>query len=435
MSTLNAGGNNNSKVVNFGCRNNIYESEVMQTLLCEHDIKNVLIFNTCAVTKEAERQSRQAIRKAKRQNPDKKIIVTGCASQINFQAYNKMPEVDAIIDNAEKNTPDAFKKLASDIQSNTLQKQAISDIMQVKHEPKHDVKIVSFEGRTRGFIQIQNGCNHRCTFCIIPFGRGNSRCVSPKHIIADVEALVNAGYCEVVLTGVDITDYGSDLPDNFNLGKLCKQILTQVPNLPRLRLSSIDVAEIDSDLLDLICYEPRFMPYLHISLQSGDNLILKRMKRRHNREMVLEFCAKIRKFRPQVTFGSDIIAGFPTETDAMFMQTKDLLLEAGIIFNHIFSYSPRDGTPAARMPQVDHAIKKERTKALIEQTKAQQSQYFASQVGLKHSVLVELDKIGRAENFIPIYLDLPDNYVNFGKIAQVEVVKFENSKLFGKIID
>jgi threonylcarbamoyladenosine tRNA methylthiotransferase MtaB len=177
------------------------------------------------------------------------------------------------------------------------------------------------------------------------------------------------------------------------------------------------------------------MPYLHISLQSGDNLILKRMKRRHNREMVLEFCAKIRKFRPQVTFGSDIIAGFPTETDAMFMQTKDLLLEAGIIFNHIFSYSPRDGTPAARMPQVDHAVKKERTKALIEQTKAQQSQYFASQVGLKHSVLVELDKIGRAENFIPIYLDLPDNYVNFGKIAQVEVVKFENSKLFGKIID
>lgn len=404
---------NKAEVINFGCRLNAYESESIKKILSENKVNDILVFNTCSVTKEAERQARQAIRKAKRNNPDKRIIVTGCAAQTNPDQFKKMPEVDTIIGNAIKYDPNLY--INDGANKDGEKRVFINDIM-LETKVAHNPIISSFEDKTRGFLQVQNGCNHRCTFCIIPFGRGNSRSVEPRRVVEEAKAMRANGYLEIVLTGVDTTSYGADFDNKISLGQLCKMILSEVNDLPRLRLSSIDVAEIDEDILDLLANEKRFMPYLHISIQSGDNLILKRMKRRHTREMVMDFCNKVKKMRPDVAFGSDIIAGFPTESEEMFKNTSDLLKSSNIVYNHVFTFSPRSGTPAARMPQVDHAIRKERTSILINQTKEQMNSFLKSMIGTKQSVLIEKDGIGRCENFAPVKLT-----GEYGKIINVKI--------------
>ena len=352
------------EVITFGCRLNTYESEVIKNKASENGLSDVFIINSCAVTSEAERQLRQEIRKLKKNNPEKKIIVTGCAVQVNPTKYDEMSEVYSVIGNVEKLQDVAYANVSKSIKNNQDKvERLVSDIME---ETSLQSAIVErFDGKVRGYLQVQAGCNHRCTFCIIPYGRGNSRSTPFKEIFDQAKNLVDNGYKELVITGVDITDYGLDLPGKPSLGQLVKRLLKYLPELPRIRLSSIDVAEVDNDLMDLIVNEPRFMPHLHLSLQSGDNMILKRMKRRHSREQVIDFCQQVMKFRPEVVFGADIIAGFPTETDEMFQNTYDLLNEIEkIIHLHIFPYSEREGTPAARMPQVEKKIRKERAAKL-----------------------------------------------------------------------
>jgi threonylcarbamoyladenosine tRNA methylthiotransferase MtaB len=386
------------EVVTFGCRLNTYESSVIEKLSLEAGIENAIIFNSCAVTSEAERQLRQAIRSKRKQFPDATIIVTGCAAQVNHEKYSSMSEVDFIIGNAEKMDPEAYRRLSE-------QKVAVSDIMLAKEAVPHMVE--GFEGRARGFLQVQNGCNHRCTFCIIPYARGNSRSVPLGEIVKQAQLLCEHGYHEIVLTGVDVTDYGGDLPGSPSFGGTIKRLLKQVPALKRLRLSSIDVAEVDEDLLDLIANEPRFMPYLHLSLQSGDDLILKRMKRRHNRQQVFDFCAKVRKLRPEITFGADIIAGFPTETDEMFNNSLNVIEEVGLQFLHIFPYSEREGTPAARMPQVAKQLRKKRAAMLREAGNKQLALHYNQKVGTVMSAICESENRARAEDFSLIKLDSP----------------------------
>jgi threonylcarbamoyladenosine tRNA methylthiotransferase MtaB len=380
------------EVVTFGCRLNSYESELIKKSASDAGLQNTIIFNSCAVTKEAERQLRQAVRKAKRANPDIKIIVTGCAAQISPEKYAQMPEVDKVIGNEEKTKSHSYSMVLPE-----EEKILVNDIMSVKETASQLVE--GFDGKTRAFLQVQNGCNHRCTFCIIPYGRGNSRSVPIGEIVNQTKLLLDNGYMEIVLTGVDITDYGKDLPGTPTLGQMVKRLLSNVPNLPRLRLSSIDVAEIDDELFEIITTHPRFMPHLHLSLQAGDNMILKRMKRRHSREQVIEFCNKVRSVRPEVVFGADIIAGFPTEKEEMFQNTVNIVSEAGLTYLHVFPYSEREGTPAARMPQVAPQIRKERAKILRELSEKEVQKLCDSHVGKTLKVLTESEHVGRTEDY------------------------------------
>jgi len=382
-------------VITFGCRLNIYESEIIKKNLISSGLENVAVFNTCTVTKEAERQARQSIRQYKKNHPDAKIIVTGCAAQANPESFKHMKEIDKIIGNEEK--------LHEQYYQFGEEKIAVNDIMSVKETSHHLVQ--HFDGKSRAFIQVQNGCDHRCTFCIIPFGRGNSRSVPIGEIVKQVRVLIEQDYKEVVLTGVDVTAYGPDLPGSPTFAQMIRRLLSSVPELERLRLSSIDVAEIDEDLFELMAYEKRLMPHFHISLQAGDNMILKRMKRRHNRDQILQYCDKLRSIRPNVAFGADIIAGFPTESDEMFENTRKIIAEAGIQYPHIFPYSERDGTPAARMPQVPKQLRKERAAILREEGAKAHALFLQNSIGQKAQILVEQDNIGRTENFIQVRLE------------------------------
>jgi len=388
------------EVITFGCRLNAYESEVIKKGLEESNLEDVAVFNTCTVTKEAERQAKQAIRKYKRENPESKIIVTGCGAQVDPKSYAEIDGVDMVIGNSEKLELSTYSKLNFE-----TEKVLVNDIMSVKETASHLVP--AFEGKSRAFIQVQNGCNHRCTFCIIPYGRGNSRSIPVGEIVEHTKLLVEKGYKEIVLTGVDITDYGSNLPGKPKLGQMIKRVLNLVPDLPRIRLSSIDVAEIDEDLLDLIANEKRFMPHLHLSLQAGDDMILKRMKRRHTRKQIVDFCNKVRKMRPDAVFGADIIAGFPTETEEMFQNTADIVDEAGLSYLHVFPYSKREGTPAANIPedrQVPKNLRKERAAILREKGNNQLIKLLDSLVGKTQKVIVEKNSIGRTEQFAQVKL-------------------------------
>ncbi len=404
------------EIKTFGCRLNSYESAVIATQLDREDAEPLAVFNTCAVTKEAERQARQAIRQYHRKHPEKSIVVTGCAAQIDPEAYAKLPGVTRVVGNDQKFSLHAYQLDQEKAQEAKI---VVGDIEAVKETAGH--LVAGFEGRARAFVQVQNGCNHRCTFCIIPYGRGNSRSVPLGEVVKQMQHLVEQGYQEMVLTGVDMTAYGQDLPGGMTLGQMVKRVLKLVPDLPRLRLSSVDVAEIDADLLDVIAENERFMPHLHISLQSGDDMILKRMKRRHTRQQVLDFCAQVRRLRPEVVFGADIIAGFPTETDAQFRRSLDLVEEAPLTYVHGFSYSKREGTPAARIPeskQVPVAIRKARTKQLRAAAETQHVRYLKTRVGQVEQVVVEQNGMGRSEGFARVRLLHP--YPE-GSVQQVRV--------------
>lgn len=386
----------NPQVVTFGCRLNAYESEVMRAHARNAGLEDAIIFNTCSVTKEAERQAKQAIRRARRENPKARIIVTGCAAQIDPQSYGAMPEVDLVIGND-------LKLKAQTWGVPPAEKILVNDIMAVKETAAHLIE--GLEGHARAFIQVQNGCDHRCTFCIIPYGRGNSRSVPIGEITQQVKKLVAAGYNEIVFSGVDITSYGADLPGQPSLGQMLRRVLALAPELPRLRLSSLDPVEIDGDLWRLIAQEPRLMPHLHLSLQAGDDMILKRMKRRHLRADVIGVCNRARELRPDMAFGADIIAGFPTETDEMFANTLNIVDECDLTFLHVFPYSPRPGTPAAKMPQVRGDVRKARAAVLRERGAAQLEKFLKRQVGKKFQVIVEKGNTGHTEHFAPVRLD------------------------------
>jgi len=380
-------------VVTFGCRLNTYESEAIRRAAGSAGVNDATVVNTCAVTAEAVRQAKQAVRRIKRDRPQARILVTGCAAQTEPATFAAMPEVDSVIGNEEKFDVQAW---------GSHQKMAVSDIMAVKTMRAHAID--SIEGRTRAFVQVQNGCDHRCTFCIIPFGRGNSRSLSIEAIVEQARRLADNGYRELVLTGVDITSYGADLPETPRLGVLVKRILKNVPDVARLRLSSIDSAEADCDLFEAFANEPRLMPHLHLSLQSGDDLILKRMKRRHSRRDAIAFCAELRRLRPDIAFGADIIAGFPTETEDMFVRSLDLVDECGLTQLHVFPFSPRPGTPAARMPQLHRAVIKERARRLRDKGDMVLRQHLDREIGVRRRVLAESEALGRTEQFMPVRL-------------------------------
>ncbi|SMH59252.1 tRNA (N(6)-L-threonylcarbamoyladenosine(37)-C(2))-methylthiotransferase MtaB [Azospirillum agricola] len=413
------GGAAGPEIVTFGCRLNTYESEVMRNHARNAGLDDVVIVNTCAVTSEAERQARQTIRKLRRERPGARIVVTGCAAQIDPQRFAAMPEVDQVLGNQEKLQPESWGLAPAE-------KVLVNDIMSVKETAGH--LIGGFEDRARAFVQVQQGCDHRCTFCIIPYGRGPSRSVPIGGIVEQVQALVKAGYNEVVLSGVDITSFGPDLPGSPTLGQMVRRLLALVPDLPRLRLSSLDCIEMDEDLWRLIETEPRLMPHLHLSLQAGDDMILKRMKRRHGRADAVAFCERVRSVRPDVVFGADFIAGFPTETEEMFENTLRLVEECGLTWLHVFPYSPRPGTPAARMPQVDGAVRKERAARLRAVGAAAEARKLASLVGGTASVLVEKDDLGRTEHFAEIRLGtvLPP-----GSLVRAAITGVADGKLVG----
>jgi threonylcarbamoyladenosine tRNA methylthiotransferase MtaB len=410
-------------VVNFGCRLNSYEGEIIKQQALAAGLAGAIIFNSCAVTSEAERQVRQSIRKARKEHPQAKIIVTGCSAQVHPDMYAAMAEVDKVIGNEEKLTPAGYRFILQG-----EEKALVNDIMSVRETASH--MVASFDGRARAFVQVQNGCDHRCTFCIIPFGRGNSRSAAIGDIVAQVRTLVAGGYNEIVLTGVDISDYGKDLPGAPTLGQMVRRLLALVPELPRLRLSSIDAVEVDDDLYRLFADEPRLMPHLHISLQAGDDMVLKRMKRRHLRADALAFCERVRKLRPDMVFGADIIAGFPTETEAMFQNTLNLVEEAGLTYLHIFPYSAREGTPAAKMPQVAKPVRKERAARLRALGDKQLQSYLQSQVGTTASVVVEKARIGRSEHFAMVALDRD---LEPGSVVAVEIVGASSTSLRGLV--
>ncbi|KAA2234932.1 tRNA (N(6)-L-threonylcarbamoyladenosine(37)-C(2))-methylthiotransferase MtaB [Salinarimonas soli] len=387
------------EVVTFGCRLNIYESEAMERQAREAGHENLVIVNTCAVTGEAARQARQTIRRIKRERPEARIVVTGCAAQVEPGAFAAMPEVGGVLGNHEKMKPETWGALLDPADTERVR---VADIMAVRETALH--LIDGMRGRTRAFVQVQNGCDHRCTFCIIPFGRGNSRSAPMGAVVEQVRTLYQHGAREVVLTGVDMTGYGRDLPGAPALGTLVRAVLRHVPDLPRLRLSSIDSVEADADLLDAIATEPRLMPHLHLSLQAGDDLVLKRMKRRHSRAEAIRFCQEVRRLRPDVVLGADIIAGFPTETEEAFARSLDLVDECGLTHLHVFPFSPRPGTPAARMPQVPRDVVKDRARRLRERGEAALRRHLDAQVGTWARVLVELGDVGRTESFAPVRL-------------------------------
>ena len=388
------------KIINLGCRLNIYEGEIIKSHSKKNKLKNVTIINSCAVTAEAEKKVAYEIRKAKRNFPNNKIVVTGCAAQIDPKKYASMKNVDLVLGNKEKIESKTWNNLKY---NSKIQVDDIFKFSKNQHE-----SIEKFEGKSRAFIEIQQGCDHRCTFCIIPYGRGNNRSVPIGVIVNRIQTFVNNGYKEVVLTGVDITDYGKDLPGKPNLSQLIKRILNLVPNLMRLRLSSIDCAEITQDFWSILL-DKRLMPHFHLSLQSGNNLILKRMKRRHTREQAITFCKKVKSLRPDATFGADIIAGFPTESEIMFQDSLKLIDECKLTHLHIFPYSPREKTPASRMPQIDKKIIKERAKKLREKGKKNLIKYLTNKIGDKNFILIESSdsqkSIGKDQHFIKVQID------------------------------
>ena len=385
------------ETITFGCRPNAYESEVMKAEAQKSGLDNAIIINTCAVTAEAVRQAKQAVRKARRDNPQARIIVTGCAAQTEARSFGDMDEVDLVIGNADKLKSESYRPMVFGTPLND--KVQVNDIMSVRETAGHLIE--GMDGRTRAFVQVQNGCDHRCTFCIIPFGRGPSRSVPMGLVVEQIRKLVANGYKEVVLTGVDITSYGPDLPGSPTLGLLTQSILKHVPDLPRLRISSIDSIEADPALYEAVA-DPRLMPHLHLSLQSGDDMILKRMKRRHLRDDALAVVEKLRSRRPDMVFGADIIAGFPTETDAMFENSRSFIAEANLTYIHAFPYSPRPGTPAARMPQVSKAVARRRATQLRAAGEKQFRALCDSRIGQTESVLMERNGLGRTEQFIPV---------------------------------
>ena len=389
------------KFMTQGCRLNAYETEAMKELADAAGLKNIVVVNTCAVTAEAVRKSKQEIRKLRRDNPNSQMIVTGCAAQIEPKTFSEMSEVDLVIGNTEKMDSNTWNEISNkpDFVGKT-EKVMVDDIMSVKNTAGH--LIDGFGTRSRAYVQVQNGCDHRCTFCIIPYGRGNSRSVPAGVVVDQIKRLVDTGYNEVVLTGVDITSWGADLPMVPKLGDLVQRILKLVPDLPRLRISSIDSIEADPALIEAISSEMRLMPHLHLSLQAGDDMILKRMKRRHLRDDAIEFCSKMRSVRPNIVYGADIIAGFPTETEEMFENSLKLIKECGLTWLHVFPFSPREGTPAARMPQMDRSIIKERAARLRLSGELAVKDHLAAQIGLEHNVLIENKRMGRTEGFTEV---------------------------------
>ena len=383
----------------LGCRLNANETEAMKELAAQAGVANAHVVNTCAVTAEAVRKARQEIRRIRRNNPDAAIIVTGCAAQTEPETFAAMPEVTRVIGNHEKMQPQTWASLTPDLIGQTERVQ-VDDILSVRETAGH--LIDGFGSRARAYVQVQNGCDHRCTFCIIPFGRGNSRSVPAGVVVEQIKRLVGAGYLEVVLTGVDLTSWGADLPAEPRLGDLVRRILTLVPDLARLRISSIDSIEADPALIEAIATQPRLMPHLHLSLQAGDNMILKRMKRRHSRDDAIRFCQDMRAARPDLVYGADIIAGFPTETDAMFDNTLAMIRDCGLTWLHVFPYSSRNGTPAARMPQVPGATIKARAAQLRALATALTRTHLQAQIGRDHRVLMESPRMGRTEQFTEV---------------------------------
>lgn len=412
------------EIITFGCRLNSYESEVIRAHIQSAKIGDVVIINTCAVTGEAERQARQAIRKARREKPDAKIIVTGCAAQIRPEKFAEMEEVDYIVGNDAKMKAETYLALND-------QKIHITDMRLASETAAHLVR--GFEGMTRAFVQVQNGCDHRCTFCVIPYGRGPSRSVPAQTIIDQIRLLVEEeNYPEIALTGVDITSYGADLPNKPTLGQLIRTILDSVPSLQRLRLSSLDPVEVDEDLWALIGNEPRLMPHLHLSVQAGDDMVLKRMARRHSRQDVIDFCTRARSLRPEIVFGADLIAGFPTETDEMFANTCDLMRDLDFTWLHVFPFSSRAGTPASRMPQVRGEIRKTRAAQLREIGEAAAARHIDSLIGKKTQVHVEQPLVARTPSFAEVRLTQEQQT---GSVIWVEGIAREGDKLVAKPLE
>jgi threonylcarbamoyladenosine tRNA methylthiotransferase MtaB len=406
------------EVITMGCRLNLAESHALAEQL--GDEGNLVIVNSCAVTNEAVRQTRQAIRQARRRRPDARIIVTGCAAQVEPDSFAAMPEIDAVLGNVEKERPALFGHGLNE-------RVRVSDIMAVRETAPH--LATAFDGKTRAFVEVQTGCDHRCTFCIIPYGRGNSRSVPAGQVVEHIKALVDKGCNEVVLTGVDVTSYGHDLPGAPNLGLLVERILKHVPVLSRLRLSSVDGVEIDDRLFALITQEPRVMPHVHLSLQAGDDLILKRMKRRHSRTQAIELVARMKAARPEIAIGADIIAGFPTEDEAMFANSLDIIDQCDVVHGHIFPYSPKAGTPAARMPQVPVSTIKTRARALRERVAQRRDRWLAAQIGTAKTILVEKSgRSGHAEDFALVELD---SDTRPGTIQTIGITAAQNGKLRG----
>ena len=410
---------------NHGCRLNMYETEAMKELADQAGLTNTVVINTCAVTAEAVRKAKQDIRKLRRQNPEAKLIVTGCAAQTEPDTFIQMTEVDVVIGNNEKMQASIWAGLAGDFGTEPIQ---VDDIMSVTETASH--LLDGFGTRSRAYVQVQNGCDHRCTFCIIPFGRGNSRSVPAGVVVDQIKRLVDKGYAEIVLTGVDMTSWGADLPAKPRLGDLVLRILKLVPDLPRLRISSIDSIEVDPALMQAIATESRLMPHLHLSLQHGDDLILKRMKRRHLRGDAIRFTQEAIRLRPDMTFGADIIAGFPTETEAHFENSLDLVRECNLTWLHVFPYSVRNGTPAARMPQVNGRDIKDRAARLRAAGEAKVVQHLKAQVGHMHNVLLENPNMGRTQQFAEVIFAKPQPE---GKIITTEITSASTTQLHGRV--
>jgi threonylcarbamoyladenosine tRNA methylthiotransferase MtaB len=400
----------------LGCRLNAYESEAMRELAEAAGLQNTVIVNTCAVTAEAVRKGKQEIRRLRRENPDATLIVTGCAAQTEPETFAAMPEVTKVIGNTEKMQGSTWAAMRSPDLIGQTERVQVDDIMSVRETAGH---LIDGFGRHRAYVQVQNGCDHRCTFCIIPFGRGNSRSVPAGVVVDQIKRLVDKGFAEVVLTGVDLTSWGADLPATPRLGDLVLRILRLVPDLPRLRISSIDSIEVDDALMQAIATEPRLMPHLHLSLQAGDDMILKRMKRRHLRDDAIAFCEEARRLRPDMVFGADIIAGFPTETDAMFDNSLKLVEDCGLTFLHVFPFSPRKGTPAARMPQLAGPLVRDRAARLRALGEARLARHLAAQTGQTHRVLTESARMGRTEQFTEVAFatDQPEGRIVDARIS------------------
>ncbi len=419
---------NTPKFMTQGCRLNAYETEAMKELANAAGLKDIVVVNTCAVTAEAVRKSKQEIRKLRRDNPSSQMIVTGCAAQIEPKTFSEMSEVDLVVGNTEKMNSDTWNEISNkpDFVGKT-EKVMVDDIMSVKNTAGH--LIDGFGTRSRAYVQVQNGCDHRCTFCIIPYGRGNSRSVPAGVVVDQIKRLVDTGYNEVVLTGVDITSWGADLPLMPKLGDLVQRILKLVPDLPRLRISSIDSIEADPALIDAISSEMRLMPHLHLSLQAGDDMILKRMKRRHLRDDAINFCLEMRSVRPDIVYGADIIAGFPTETEEMFDNSLKLIEDCGLTWLHVFPFSPREGTPAARMPQMDRSIIKERAARLRSRGELAVQNHLAAQIGLEHNILIENERMGRTEGFTEVLFNKDQIK---GSIVNAKIVSKSQTQLIAQ---
>lgn len=412
-------------IITLGCRLNAYESEVIRKNVIDVGLDDAIVVNTCAVTAEAVRQATQTIRKLRREHPASRIIVTGCAAQIEPERFAALEEVDHVVGNAEKMQPETFASLST----SGSERVQVDDIMSVHETAGH--LIDGFGSRTRAYVQVQNGCDHRCTFCIIPFGRGPSRSAPAGEVVAQIRHLVERGCREVVLTGVDITSYGADLPSTSTLGALVRQILKLVPELERLRLSSIDQVEADTHLLRAIAEEERLMPHLHLSMQSGDDMILKRMKRRHSRADAVRFCEDVRRMRPDTVFGADLIAGFPTETEAMFENSLSVIDDCGLTYLHVFPFSPRTGTPAARMPQVVRNVVKERAARLRAKGAMALSHFLDDQAGAEVELLIEQDGVGRTRQFAEMRLPTA---VAAGALVRARVNGHDGQRLSGEVV-